>query len=241
MSALTEAARAELISALEGARQTFGKPGTRDVDVVRWNERIDRALAALAADEARAPVARVEETAVGPKLYVHGVFVHCWLGCVHDADVRSIAGRINDAAHPPAPAAQAEQPAQSMCPHQHAVDDWRLHGGPGEQPAQGLADEVLRGCEPVETVLYWRDVYANPASGPHFMGHGMVVKLLTDYLQLRAALASAPRVPRSHKIVPRYPTDTMLQAASQGTTHTELRRVWDAMLAAAPQPEGGQS
>lgn len=48
--------------------------------------------------------------------------------------------------------------------------------------------------EPIETVRYWRDAYANPRGDAHFMGHGMVVKILDDYL---ARLAAAPWPPET--------------------------------------------
>jgi hypothetical protein len=73
-------------------------------------------------------VARVEETPVGPKLYVYGVFVHRWLGCVHDAEARFIAGRINEAAHPPA----APQPEQcSWTQDDEGSDAWFAGCGKG--------------------------------------------------------------------------------------------------------------
>lgn len=40
--------------------------------------------------------------------------------------------------------------------------------------------------EPIETVRYWRDAYANPNGDDHFIGHGMVVKIFDDYLALLA-------------------------------------------------------
>lgn len=40
--------------------------------------------------------------------------------------------------------------------------------------------------EPIETVRYWRDAYADPKGDEHFMGHGMVVKIFDDYLALLA-------------------------------------------------------
>lgn len=47
------------------------------------------------------------------------------------------------------------------------------------------------GREPIETVKYWRDAYANPQGDKHFMGHGMVVKIMDDHL----AMLSAPPNP----------------------------------------------
>jgi hypothetical protein len=54
------------------------------------------------------PVARVEETPVGPKLYVNDVFVHSWFGCCYDDRVKAIAASINGA-HPPAAAAAEDK------------------------------------------------------------------------------------------------------------------------------------
>lgn len=50
--------------------------------------------------------------------------------------------------------------------------------------------------EPIETVKYWRDAYANPKGDEHFMGHGMVVKIIDDYIAL---LTSAPQPPDAAK------------------------------------------
>jgi hypothetical protein len=52
--------------------------------------------------------------------------------------------------------------------------------------------------EPIETVKYWRDAYANPKGDEHFMGHGMVVKIFDDYLAL---LAAAPQPPEAERRV----------------------------------------
>ncbi len=55
----------------------------------------------------------------------------------------------------------------------------------------GLVDS-----QPIETIEYWADAYTNPAKGDmHFHGHGMVAKLLTEYAQLRKALAPQPAQP----------------------------------------------
>lgn len=53
--------------------------------------------------------------------------------------------------------------------------------------------------EPLGTVRYWLGAYSDPKSGPHFMGHGMVVAMLRDYLTMREAEATpaAPSVPSS--------------------------------------------
>ena len=46
--------------------------------------------------------------------------------------------------------------------------------------------------EPLESLRYWIAAYSNRASGEHFQGHGMVVKLLRDYEQLLSAAQAAP-------------------------------------------------
>lgn len=38
---------------------------------------------------------------------------------------------------------------------------------------------------PLATIEGWAEAYSNPASGQHFQGHGMVVKLLREYAALR--------------------------------------------------------
>lgn len=75
---------------------------------------VGKTLALLA--EARAvPVAHVEETPAGPKLYVNGVCVRWELGCVHDAAFHELARRINSTnpspTEPPACARWAEAQA----------------------------------------------------------------------------------------------------------------------------------
>ena len=50
--------------------------------------------------------------------------------------------------------------------------------------------------EPIDTVKYWRDAYANPQGDEHFMGHGMVVKIFDDYLGM---LAAAPQPPEAEE------------------------------------------
>lgn len=41
----------------------------------------------------------------------------------------------------------------------------------------------------IETIEYWRDAYSKRESGPHFWGHGAVVELLSEYLELRKSQA----------------------------------------------------
>lgn len=52
--------------------------------------------------------------------------------------------------------------------------------------------QIPDGLSPIETIEYWRDAYAKPNGDQHFMGHGMVAKLLKEYAQLRAMLEAAP-------------------------------------------------
>lgn len=57
-----------------------------------------------------------------------------------------------------------------------------------QQPVSG-ADGLTEIMQPIETIKYWADAYANPEGDEHFMGHGMVVTLLREYAALRTALA----------------------------------------------------
>lgn len=59
---------------------------------------------------------------------------------------------------------------------------------PAQQPVSG-ADGFPEIMQPIETIKYWADAYANPEGDEHFMGHGMVVTLLREYAALRTALA----------------------------------------------------
>lgn len=53
-----------------------------------------------------------------------------------------------------------------------------------------LVDERPPVLSPIVTIETWRNAYSNPESGEHFMGHGMVVQLLSEYLHLRKKLES---------------------------------------------------
>jgi hypothetical protein len=44
---------------------------------------------------------------------------------------------------------------------------------------------------PIETLRYWLDAYSNPRGDEHFMGHGMVVHLLREYLAMLEGAAPA--------------------------------------------------
>ncbi len=177
-SAFAEAARAELIAALSEARLPYGLPGTRDVDVTAWNQRIDRARAALAADEAREPVAWVDDLS-RPQPH-----------CVTDLRYCSAAQRERGE-HlkyvplygPPAPAAQTEQPAQkdaidrafdegyaagkaSMLPHLSRLNDElaavvSVYAArvAAEQPARGLVTEADSAVlEALGTITLWLEL-----------------------------------------------------------------------------------
>ena len=52
------------------------------------------------------------------------------------------------------------------------------------------APVVPEWIEPIETIKYWRDAYANPQGDEHFMGHGVVVKIFDDYLAMINASSS---------------------------------------------------
>lgn len=70
----------------------------------------------------------------------------------------------------------------------------RLNTDAREQLAQLSARQAAPDGwrEPIETVKYWRDAYANPQGDKHFMGHGMVVKIMDDHLAMLSAAPPAP-------------------------------------------------
>ncbi|MDH1673978.1 hypothetical protein [Comamonas aquatica] len=92
-----------------------------------------------------------------------------------------------------APAVQSmtlEQAAASMRATQ--AQPARIIAASGScAPAAPVPQGVV---EPIDTVKYWRDAYANPQGDEHFMGHGMVVKIFDDYLGM---LAAAPQPPEA--------------------------------------------
>ena len=63
-----------------------------------------------------------------------------------------------------------------------------LQGECPTQPALSVPD----GLTPLESIQYWADAYANPKGDAHFIGHGVVARLLREYADLRAMLAAAP-------------------------------------------------
>lgn len=67
-----------------------------------------------------------------------------------------------------------------------------LRAAPGTTPPSAAQAEGAA-QQPIETIRYWLNAYSDPASGDHFMGHGMVVVMLREYLAMRlAALTAAP-------------------------------------------------
>ena len=76
-----------------------------------------------------------------------------------------------------------------------AVGVWNLYAeslNARRAAIAGAAPKAEAGeLQPVETIRYWLNAYSDPASGDHFMGHGMVVTLLREYLAMREAAALA--------------------------------------------------
>lgn len=66
-------------------------------------------------------------------------------------------------------------------------------GGSARTSGKGISNS-LPGTqwEPIETIEYWLGAYSNKESGEHFMGHGMVVALFTEYLALRKVHEKIP-------------------------------------------------
>ena len=133
-TALIEAARAALA----------------DLDVSRWSSNpVEIANAAgIAADTLRAAIAAAEQ----PKLHstMAEQFIAVVAGIWHLHPEYSIRQTM-DALNVAFPVAQP----MDMSPHQHAVDDWRLHGGPGDP--RPVAQPV---GEPVSVV--WKLVPVEP-------------------------------------------------------------------------------
>lgn len=63
-------------------------------------------------------------------------------------------------------------------------------GDQAEATARQAAPNGWR--EPIQTVKYWRDAYSNPQGDEHFMGHGMVVKIMEDQLAMLSATPPPP-------------------------------------------------
>ncbi len=54
-------------------------------------------------------------------------------------------------------------------------------------PAPAHPTPATDDLQPLQTIRYWLDAYSNPRGEEHFMGHGMMVKLVGEYLALREA------------------------------------------------------
>ena len=125
-----------------------------------------------------------------------------------------------------------------------------------QQPAPVQQEPI--DLHPIETIKYWVDAYSDPASGEHFMGHGMVVTLLREYLSLREATppAAQPLVQEPHmtwtlstntNTITQSGTDADLSglAAIPGVTtttlHPELYRAnWEALHGKEHTPPAAQ-
>jgi hypothetical protein len=288
MSATTEALRAAL-EALQAAPTLWQAPATQAA--IR---------AALSADEAREPVAtrafRIPEP--GTPWWQTAKDCGAWtdrgegdVGYVHFGSTEAlrvytlkVTQQALQAAHPPSPATQAEQPAserraifdrfgvllgevrecldaeanamhergldssaQSLSGLAHGLGDLIAHllghreqpapAERGEQPAQGLADDDI--------AELWNEHMMAGENPPRMGGYEHFARAI------RAALASAPRVPQGWKLVPVEPTEAMwaavnkldneMAAGSYDGKGCTIEQTWECMLAAAPQPEGGQS
>ena len=237
MSAVADTLRLAL-EALQAAPAAWQAPYTQTA--------IRAQLAALAADEAREPAMLKRPSSPEASAMIDSVLAeYDWPANPKNAARCGYEAARRMLAHPPAPAAQAEQPASERQRTAEALlrsmhydwdgQQWRLGmlpAEPGEQPAQGLAElpalpapETREGCELCSDCYAIEDSYS--ADQMH------------DYA--RAALASAPRVPtlddalaaereRCAKVCESFPewSDGAQMAAAIRAT-------------AAPQPEGGQS
>ena len=223
MTTLTEAARAAL-EALTNCSSEHGHRCNRCDSEVDEGGKVAEALrAALAASEVQAePVAwmfrlptsdRWHYTPLGPSEYTEAELT--WIALY---------------AHPPAP----EQPAPAF--DAAAFHAFMLRGLPddtiiptpaerAEQPMHALIDKAAKS-----------DAY----EAAHNAGFVEASRILGKEIeQLRAAIVSAPRVPQGWKLVPVEPTRGMIDAANQlPENFPPMKRVYAAMLAAAPQPEG---
>jgi hypothetical protein len=61
--------------------------------------------------------------------------------------------------------------------------------------AQPVLRRAFEAQSSIESIKYWANAYSNPESGPHFHGHGMVSRLLTEYANLVEALAQPEQEP----------------------------------------------
>lgn len=69
------------------------------------------------------------------------------------------------------------------------------HPLPPEAP---MSEGITEVCDPgkhIAHVRYWEAAYKDPASGPHFRGHGVVAGLLGEYADLLEKMARQERLP----------------------------------------------
>ncbi len=84
--------------------------------------------------------------------------------------------------------------------------------------SQGQALPELQRLTPLDGIQVWIDAYTNADNGPHFMGHGRIVQLLREYLELRKQLAlPAGPVPEGATI----PRSLLLRAIQAINYHLE--------------------
>ena len=85
---------------------------------------------------------------------------------------------------------------------------------------------------PLDGIQVWIDAYTNAANGPHFMGHGRIVQLLREYLELRKLLGlPAGPIDRIRQALPELPPPAYKQqyvctkcgATGEGTGETHNR------------------
>lgn len=62
--------------------------------------------------------------------------------------------------------------------------------------AEAKSQSVPEGFLPIETVRYWADAYAK---SPYELSGGMIVKMVTEYAELRTMLAAAPQPPKEQE------------------------------------------
>jgi hypothetical protein len=97
-----------------------------------------------------------------------------------------------------------------------------------DQPAQAER-------QPIDSIRYWLNAYSDRASGPHFMGHGIVVKMLGEYLAMREAEMQAPTLYVSPEQMPR-----VVDSDDESGTYLPVRRTpagkFTLGFYAAPQP-----
>jgi len=77
---------------------------------------------------------------------------------------------------------------QSLMPTPSPADA-QICAHPGTAPGKQEAGQM-----PIETIRYWVEAYSNPESGEHFMGHGMAVAIMREYMELReSTMADRPQ------------------------------------------------